>query len=263
MGEIFARGLVRAGWFKGDIVLAARREERAREVEVATGLSATTDVAAAAAGREVLVISVKPSDIPVLLGQLEPVINPDQLILSLAAGVPTRLFEDALGDIPVVRAMPNTPSAVDEGMTAYCGGRFAADGPLGKANAVLAAVGRTMQLSEDLLDAVTALSGTGPAYLYLLAEALVEAGIREGLPRHAAEKLVEQTMKGSGVLISASEMSPFELRAQVTSPGGTTAAAMHVLEEGGFRALVQDAVRAAASRSRDLGKKAGGEEVNG
>jgi pyrroline-5-carboxylate reductase len=258
MGEIFARGLVRAGWFKGDIVLAARREERAREVEDATGLTTTTDVAAAVTGREVLVISVKPSDIPTLIEQLRPVIEPDQLILSLAAGVPTRLYEEALGEIAVVRAMPNTPSAVDEGMTAYCGGRFSADGALGKANAVLAAVGRTMQLPEDLLDAVTALSGTGPAYLYLLAEAMVEAGIREGLPRHAAEKLVEQTMKGSGTLISASEMSPFELRAQVTSPGGTTAAAMHVLEEGGFRALVDDAVRAAANRSRDLGRKAAG-----
>jgi pyrroline-5-carboxylate reductase len=237
-------------------VLVARRAERARELEEATGLSATLDFAEAIDGREVLVIAVKPSDIPTLLGQIRPLVNGDQLILSLAAGVPTGLFEDVLGEVSVVRAMPNTPSAVDEGMTAYCGGRYATEGALGKANAVLAAVGRTMQLSEDLLDAVTALSGTGPAYLYLLAEALVEAGIREGLPRHAAEKLVEQTLKGSGALISASAMSPFELRAQVTSPGGTTAAAVHVLEEGGFRALVEDAVRAAAQRSRELGQRA-------
>jgi pyrroline-5-carboxylate reductase len=126
-----------------------------------------------------------------------------------------------------------------------------------RAQTVLQAVGDTIVLDEALLDAVTAVSGTGPAYVFLLAEALVEAAIREGLPWHAAERLVEQTLRGAGMLLAASELTPARLRAQVTSPGGTTAAAVHVLEERGFRALVEDAVRAAARRSRELGERAG------
>ncbi len=124
------------------------------------------------------------------------------------------------------------------------------------ASKVLSAVGETIRLSEDLLDSVTAVSGTGPAYIFLLAEALTEAAIREGLPHHAAERLVDQTLRGSGLLLRQSDKSAFRLRGEVTSPGGTTAAAMHVLEDGGFRALVEDAVRAAARRSRELGEAA-------
>jgi pyrroline-5-carboxylate reductase len=121
---------------------------------------------------------------------------------------------------------------------------------------VLGAVGETIEVPEDLLDAVTAVSGTGPAYVFLMAEALIEAAIREGLPHHAAEKLVHQTMRGAGELLLTSEKSAFRLRGEVTSPGGTTAAAMHVLEDGGFRALLENAVRSAAERSNELGKKA-------
>ena len=128
---------------------------------------------------------------------------------------------------------------------------------------MLSAVGQTINLSEDLLDAVTAVSGTGPAYVFLLAEALTEAAIREGLPHHAAEKLVLQTIRGAGILLGTSPKSAFRLRAEVTSPGGTTASAMHTLEDGGFRALVEDAVRAAASRSRELGQEATGSESAG
>ena len=149
-----------------------------------------------------------------------------------------------------------TPAAVDEGMTAYCGGQHADADALALADMVLAAVGETIRLSEDLLDAVTAVSGTGPAYVFLLAEALTEAAIREGLPHHAAEKLVIQTLRGAGALLSVSDKSAFRLRAEVTSPGGTTAAAMHVLEEGGFRALLETAVRSAAQRSEELGAAA-------
>lgn len=127
------------------------------------------------------------------------------------------------------------------------------------AERLLAAVGDTLRLDEQLLDAVTAVSGTGPAYVFLLAEALTEAAIREGLPRHAAERLVNQTVKGAGMLMSAVDAGPEQLRAQVTSPGGTTAAAVHVLEERGFRALVEDAVRAASQRSRELGDRAASE----
>jgi pyrroline-5-carboxylate reductase len=254
MGEIIALGLVRAGWDTGDITLVARREERAREATFRTGIETVMDPAAAVAGRRIVLVSVKPKDVSHLLDQVAASITEDQVVLSVAAGVPIAVYESAVPGVPVVRAMPNTPAAVDQGMTAFCGGNHADEAALGDAEAVLAAVGETIRLSEDLLDAVTAVSGTGPAYVFLLAEAMTEAAIREGLPHHAAEKLVHQTVLGAGSLLAGSDKSAFRLRGEVTSPGGTTAAAMHKLEEGGFRALMEDAVRAAAQRSRDLGE---------
>ena len=254
MGEILAEGLLRAGWETANLVLVARREERAREVERLTAIEANLDPAGSAEGRDVVVVAVKPKDIAHLLDQVRDVIRPGQVVVSLAAGVPIAVFEGVLEDIAVVRAMPNTPAAVDEGMTAYCGGTHADTDALALADMVLSAVGETIRLSEDLLDAVTAVSGTGPAYVFLLAEALTEAAIREGLPHHAAEKLVIQTLRGAGALLSVSDKSAFRLRAEVTSPGGTTAAAMHMLEDGGFRALMERAVQSAAQRSRELGE---------
>jgi pyrroline-5-carboxylate reductase len=259
MGEILATGLVRAGWDTDALILAARRPERAKEVEMRTGVATVLDPAVAAAGRDVVVIAVKPKDVPALLRQVAGAITPDQIVLSLAAGVPIAVFAQSLEGVPIVRAMPNTPAAVDEAMTAYCGGAHAGAEALAVADSVLSAVGETIELSEDLLDAVTAVSGTGPAYVFLLAEAMTEAAIREGLPHHAAEKLVHQTLRGAGILLAESEKSAFRLRGEVTSPGGTTAAAMHVLDEGGFRSLMQDAIRAAAQRSRDMGAAAQGD----
>jgi pyrroline-5-carboxylate reductase len=253
MGEILAEGLLRSGWETANLTLAARREERASELERRTAVQVLLDPAAAAAGRDVVVVAVKPKDVNFLLSQIKDTLQPDQVVVSLAAGVPLAVYEGVLDGIAVVRAMPNTPAAVDEGMTAYCGGSHADADALALADMVLAAVGETIQLSEDLLDAVTAVSGTGPAYIFLLAESLTEAAIREGLPHHAAEKLVIQTLRGAGALLSVSDKSAFRLRAEVTSPGGTTAAAMHELEDGGFRALLERAVRAAAQRSRELG----------
>ncbi len=256
MGEILAEGLLRAGWELDNLILLVRRDERAREAERRTGIRATLDADEAVAGRDVLVVAVKPKDVEGLLAQIKSSVKPGQIIVSLAAGVPVAVYENAIPDVAVVRSMPNTPAAVDEGMTAYCGGTHAGEEALILADMVLAAVGETIRLSEDLLDAVTAVSGTGPAYVFLLAEALIEAAIREGLPHHAAEKLVVQTLRGAGALLSVSEKSAFRLRADVTSPGGTTAAAMHELEDGGFRALLERAVQAAAQRSRELGDAA-------
>jgi pyrroline-5-carboxylate reductase len=256
MGEILAEGLLRAGWTVDALVLAARREDRARDAERRTGVTTLLDPAAAAEGRDVVVVAVKPKDVHHLIDQIRGTITPDQTIISLAAGVPLAVYETALPGVPVVRSMPNTPAAVDEAMTAYCGGSHAGADALAEADQILSAVGSTIQLSEDLLDAVTAVSGTGPAYVFLLSEALTEAAIREGLPHHAAEKLVLQTLRGAGILLSTSEKSAFRLRAEVTSPGGTTAAAMHVLEEGGFRALLEKAVQSAARRSQELGEAA-------
>ena len=259
MGEILATGLVRAGWDTDALVMAARRPERVKEVEMRTGVTTLLDTAQAAADRDVVVVSVKPKDVETLLEQVVDVVTNDQILISLVAGVPTSVFADALDGVPIVRAMPNTPAAVDEAMTAYCAGPHAGEDALAAADAVLSAVGETIELSEDLLDAVTAVSGTGPAYVFLLAEAMTEAAIREGLPQYAAEKMVHQTVRGAGLLLAESEKSAFRLRGEVTSPGGTTAAAMHVLDDGGFRALMEDAIRAAAQRSRDLGAAAKGD----
>ena len=256
MGEILAQGLMRAGWNADDLLLVARREERARQAEQHTGVKTILDPAEACRAQEVIVVAVKPKDIAHLLTQIEGSVSAEQLLISLAAGVPISVFEEAFPEVPIVRAMPNTPAAVDEGMTAFCGGSHAGAEALKQAAAILGAVGRTINLSEDLLDAVTAVSGTGPAYVFLLAEAMTEAAIREGLPHHAAEALVHQTLRGAGVLLAESEKSAFRLRAEVTSPGGTTAAAMHVLEEGGFRALMEDAIQSAAQRSREMGEAA-------
>jgi len=255
IGEILAVGLLQAGWEPDRITLVARRAERAGELKSRHPVEVLLDPSQALPGRQVVVVAVKPRDVEALLANLRGRIAPDQVVLSFAAGVPTTLFEQALGEIPVVRAMPNTPAFRNQAITAYAGGSHAKPNDLKVALVVLEAIGEVIPLEEHLLDAVTAVSGTGPAYVYLLAEALTEAAIREGLPRHAAERLIDQTMKGAGSMLSDTTLSPAKLRAQVTSPGGTTAAAVHVLEEGGFRALVEDAVAAAARRSRELGEK--------
>ncbi len=260
MGEVLAGGLLRAGWDPSAISLAARREERRREVEKTTGISTSLDPAEAAADRQIVVVAVKPGDVSRLLEQIAGSITAEQILISLAAGVAIAVYEAALGEVAVVRAMPNTPAQIDAGITALARGQFADDEAMDLASVVLGAVGETIVLAEPLLDAVTAVSGTGPAYVFILAEAMVEAAIREGLPWHAAEKLVEQTIRGAGMLLAQTELTPARLRAQVTSPGGTTAAAIHVLEERGFRALVEDAVRAAAQRSRELGERASSTE---
>ncbi|MBT8217921.1 MAG: pyrroline-5-carboxylate reductase [Acidimicrobiia bacterium] len=259
LGEILAGGLLRAGWSPDDLSLAARREQRCAELQERLGVVCHLDPVAALEGRRIVVVAVKPKDVATLLDQIAGSLSDDQLVVSLAAGVPTSVFERGLGDVPVVRAMPNTPALVDEAITAYSPGQYVSEDALKEVASVLEAVGKTVMLDEHLMDAVTAVSGTGPAYVYLLAEALTDAAIREGLPRHAAQLLVDQTLKGTGALLAETELSPTKLRAQVTSPGGTTAAAVHVLEEGGFRAAIEDAVRAAAQRSREMGEAAAGE----
>jgi pyrroline-5-carboxylate reductase len=257
LGEILAKGLLRAGWAPSDLVLVTRRSERAAELTRATDIEAISSLADGAKGRDVIVISVKPKDIRAVVSEIAGVVTPDQVVISVLAGVDLATLQEMLPGRPIIRAMPNTPAAVDLGMTALSVAPGVSDEDIEKARTVLGAVGETIELSEDLLDAVTAVSGTGPAYVFLLAEALIEAAIREGLPHHAAEKLVHQTIRGSGELLVQSDQSAFRLRGQVTSPGGTTAAAMHVLDDGGFRALLENAVQAAATRSRELGERAG------
>jgi pyrroline-5-carboxylate reductase len=255
MGEALVSGLLRAGWAPSEVALCVRRMERGDVLAKRTGCPVTLDASEAISGKDVIVIAVKPRDVPSLVASIRDDIEPDQLVISLAAGVTTGSYEELVDSSPVVRAMPNTPALVGEGVTGVAAGSRASAPDLERAMAILGAVGTVRVMDEGLLDAVTAVSGTGPAYVFLLAEALTEAAVREGLPRDIAESFVNQTVRGAGRLLTATDLTPSELRAQVTSPGGTTAAAVHVLEERGFRALVEDAVQAAAVRARELGSK--------
>jgi pyrroline-5-carboxylate reductase len=253
MGEALVSGLLGAGWEPSEITLGVRRMEQGDELAHRTGCPVTLDPAEAVVGRDVIVVAVKPRDVNGVLKTIAGRVDETQTVISLAAGVTTGTYEGLLGAVPVVRAMPNTPALVREGVTGLAPGSHAGTAHLDVAREILGAVGSVRIMEESLMDAVTGVSGTGPAYVFLLAEALTEAAMREGLPRDIAEDFVHRTIRGAGHLLTETGKSPARLRHEVTSPGGTTAAAMHVLEEKGFRAIVEDAVRAAAERARELG----------
>lgn len=253
MGEALASGLLSAGWGATELSLCVRRLERADELAHRTGCPVSLDPIETISAKDVIVVAVKPRDVEGLLKDLAGHVSESQTVISLAAGVTTSTYQRHLGPVPVVRAMPNTPALVREGVTGIAPGEHAGADHLDAARQVLGAVGAVRSMDESLLDAVTAVSGTGPAYVFLLAEALTEAAMREGISRDIAESFVHQTIRGAGHLLTDTSKSPAELRYEVTSPGGTTAAAIHVLEEKGFRAVVEDAVRAAAIRARELG----------
>lgn len=253
MGEALVSGLLSAGWEPAQVSLCVRRMDRADELAHQTGCQVLLDPVEAIDGRDVVVVAVKPRDVPSVLETIAGEVSETQIVVSLAAGVTTETYEAQLGPVPIVRAMPNTPALVREGVTGLAPGSHAGANHLDVAREVLGAVGSVRIMEENMMDAVTAVSGTGPAYVFLLAEALTEAAMREGLPRDVAENFVHQTIRGAGHLLTETGKSPARLRHEVTSPGGTTAAAVHVLEEKGFRALVEDAVRAAAIRAQELG----------
>ena len=253
MGEAIVRGLLTADWSVDTVTAMVRTPARSDELHALLGIKTSVDAGEVVPGAKVVVVAVKPKDVPVILATIRPHIDGDAVVVSVAAGVTIEAIEALLPGQAVVRSMPNTPSIVGEGVTGMSVGSFASDDHLARAVAVMEAVGAVEVLDEAVLDAVTAVSGTGPAYVFLLAEALIEAAIREGMSRRVAESFVHQTIRGAGHLLTETGLGAPRLRSQVTSPGGTTAAAVHVLEERGFRALVEDAVRAAAKRSRELG----------
>lgn len=253
MGSSLATGLLGAGWQSSEITLCVRRMDTRDELANRTGCAVTLDPIEAIKTRDVIVVAVKPRNVVPLLETLSGQVGDNQMVLSLAAGVQTETYESHLGAVPVVRAMPNTPALVRQGVTGISAGSHAGPSHLDAVRSLMGAVGSVRVMEESLLDAVTAVSGTGPAYVFLLAEALTEAAMREGLPRDVAETFVNETIRGAGHMLTDTPKTPAELRYDVTSPGGTTAAAVHVLEEKGFRALVEDAVRAAAIRARELG----------
>jgi pyrroline-5-carboxylate reductase len=203
----------------------------------------------------VVVLAVKPQDIDTLLGEIGHLLTPEQTVLSVAAAIPTAAIERHLGsDVPVVRAMPNAPATVHEGIAGMCAGRHAAREHLDRAGTVLRAVGDVVEVPEYAMDAITAVSGSGPAYYALLAEAMIEAGLLLGLSREVSTKLVVQTMLGTARLLRDEGMHPVELREAVTSPGGTTIRAIRELEQAGVRAAFLNAINAAMERSKELAR---------
>lgn len=260
MGEALISGLIRSGGRTADeIMVTNRREERARELAGKYGVSATLDNAEAARWADVLVLMAKPQDIETLLSQIREHVGRHDLVISFAAGVRTSFVEKHLPDeVPVVRVMSNVPVMVDEAMSVISPGSTATEDHLAVAEELLGYVGKVLRLKEQHLDAVTATSGSGPAYFFLLAEAMIEACILLGLSRDVATELIIQTMLGSAKMLRDTGKHPVELREMVTSPGGTTIAAIRHLEEAGVRAAFLNAIDAARHRSLELAQ--GGDE---
>jgi pyrroline-5-carboxylate reductase len=253
IGEALLSGLIRRSGSDG-VVVCERSPQRAAELAERYDVP-TVDLAEAAARSRVLLIAVKPQDVDELLGRLGEHVTDRHLVISVAAGVPTARIEAALpAGTPVVRVMPNTPVLVDEGMSVLSAGSSAGEEHLDEAEALLAAVGRVRRVPESQQDAVTALSGSGPAYFFFLVEAMVDAGILLGLPRSLAVDLIVQTALGSAVMLRDSGEHPVQLREAVTSPGGTTIAAIRELERHGVRAALIAAIEAAHARSVELGR---------
>jgi pyrroline-5-carboxylate reductase len=253
IGEALLSGLLRGERTASDIVVSEKHAERAAYLAERYGVQ-MADVADAVKRAETLVIAVKPQDIDALLAEVAPVIEARHLVVSVAAGVTTAHIERSLpAGVSVVRCMPNTPALVDQAMTAIAAGSHADEAHLAIAEALLASVGKVVRVPEGQLDAVTALSGSGPAYFFYLVEAMIDAGILLGLPRVLAQELIVQTAIGSAVMLRDSGEHPVQLREAVTSPGGTTIAAIRELEVHGVRAALLAAIESAARRSRELG----------
>jgi pyrroline-5-carboxylate reductase len=252
MGEALLSGMLRAGKPASDVVVTARRAERATLLRERYGVEVVTNAEAAVAA-DTLILAVKPQDMGVLLDELADHVPADRLVVSGAAGIPTAFIEKRLAEgVPVVRVMTNTPVLVDEAMSAISPGAHATEEHLRRAEDILRPVGRTIRVPESQQDAVTALSGSGPAYFFFLVEAMTDAGILLGLPRTVAHDLIVQTAIGAATMLRDSGEHPVKLREAVTSPAGTTISAIRALEDHGVRSAFLAALEAARDRSREL-----------
>ncbi len=257
MAEALVKGLLRAHVAEPrEIVCSDRRVERGPELTQRYGIRFTRSNRDAVEQAEIVVLSVKPQVMNKLLDEIAPVLNERKLVISIAAGVPIAAIERKVGHgVRIVRTMPNTPALVGAGATALSAGEHATAEDLRQARALFDAIGKSVEVDEPLLDAVTGLSGSGPAYIFLVIEALSDAGVKVGLPRVQAQELAAQTVLGSAKLLIETGEHPGRLKDQVTSPGGTAIAGLHTLEAGGLRTTLMDAVEAATRRSKELGAK--------
>lgn len=263
MGEALVSGLIRSkGRSRDEIMVTARREERARELEERHGVAATLSNAEAAGWAKTLVLTVKPQDMDALMEEVGQSVTPEHLLITFAAGIRCSFIESKVpAGTPVVRVMSNVPVVVDEAMSVISPGARAEDKHLAVAEDLLGSVGRVIRLAEVHQDAVTATSGSGPAYFALLCEAMIDGCILLGLSRDVATELIVQTMLGSAKMLRDTGKHPVEIREMVTSPGGTTIAAIRQLEQAGVRAAFLNAIDAARQRSAELAKGSEAEEL--
>lgn len=252
MGEMLLSGLLRGGWEPADLLLTERRPERAEALSARYGVRSVGNAEAAASADTVLLV-VKPQDIDALLAEIRDHLRPGALVVCVAAGISTAFVEERLpAGVAVVRAMPNTPALVDQGMTALSPGARCDDSHLDRAEALLRATGQVVRVGEQHQDAVTAVSGSGPAYVFYVVEAMIEGGVLLGLARSTATDLVVQTLYGAATMLRETGEHPSVLRERVTSPAGTTVAALRQLDDHRVRAAFLTAMEAARDRSREL-----------
>lgn len=254
MGEALITGLLRAGLAgSSGLYISDISEQRLEHLRQKLGVNTSADNRTIVSKADIVIIAVKPHVAVSVLKEVAAVAKPDQLFISIVAGVPISLIESYLeGPVPVIRVMPNTPCLVGEGASAVSAGRHAGKDSLETAMAIFNAVGKAVEVPESLLDCVTGLSGSGPAYMYVVLESLIEGAVRLGMPFDIAGELAAQTMLGAAKMVQETMEHPAKLKNMVTTPGGTTAAGLFALEEGALKSVLMKAVAAAAQRSREM-----------
>jgi pyrroline-5-carboxylate reductase len=254
LGEAVLGGLFAADVFApADVIATAAHAERLADVAARLGVRTTLDNRAAAAAARTVLLAVKPNVVATVLAEIAPALTAEHLVISAAASVPTAFVEARVaGDVPVVRAMPNTPCRIRQGITALAAGAHATPAHVAAARAIFAAVGRTLVVDERHMDAITGLSASGPAFLYIVIESLAEGGVKVGLPRDVATELAAQTVLGAGAMVLETGEHPARLKDTVTTPAGCTIDGILELEEGGLRVTLIKAVVQAARRAREL-----------
>src|SRR5690554_3702984 len=258
MGSTIVTALRTAGWASSQITVAEKDSGRAAQLRESHGVIVTTTAFEAVEGADVVVVAVKPQDAAAVLEEIKPLVTPRHLILTVAAGLPASFYEARLGDgVRVVRAMPNTPAIVARGATAIAKGANATDADIQFVGAMLRATGLVVVVDEEQIDAVIAVSGSGPAYFFAMVEALTEAGVAQGLDRVLATQLAAQTFVGAAHLLELSGETPKVLRERVSSPGGTTLAALAAMNDAGLQGVISAGAAAAARRSKEMAAELG------
>ena len=260
MGGAIAAGAIASGWPATQVTVADKNADALAALASAHGLATTQDLAQAAADADVIVFAVKPQDAATALDAFATSVRPGTVLLTVAAGLPASFYEARLpAGTPVVRAMPNTPALIGKGATAIAAGAHATPAHMALAKAVLAATGLVVEVDEEQIVAVGTLSGSGPAYFYAFVEAMIEAGIMQGLDREMASDLAIQTFVGAAALLDSSDVGPGELRARVSSKGGTTLAALGAMSDAGLQTVVAVGLQAAERRTRELAVELAGD----
>ncbi|MFH1091670.1 MAG: pyrroline-5-carboxylate reductase [Pseudomonadota bacterium] len=257
MAEALIKGLVQSGKVKPENMLVFDPDQsRLKYLSQTYQVGLAENNASLVNASRVILLAVKPEVVDKVLQEIGSIVSDQQLIISIAAGVPLKRLQAAVAaPCPVIRVMPNTPALTQSGAAAIARGALATDEHAAQARDIFEAVGLAVEVDEKYMDVVTGLSGSGPAYVFLMLEAMIEGAVRLGLPRSQAHILAAQTIMGAAKMALSAERHPAELKNMVTSPGGTTAAGLHTLEKGGFRYLVMEAVAAAARRSAELGRE--------